>query len=127
MNALILDFLKTNGERSEAEIAKGLHVPMTVIQSHLSQLASAGAVICCKVTRFRGGKKIEGTSCRLSLEDRKPDGAGDVPTERALNRQAPALTDGRLSPPHGPRVRRWLEGRGGGGLFPQVDQCRRRC
>jgi len=67
MNALILDFLKTNGERSEAEIAKGLHVPMTVIQTHLSQLASAEAVICCKVTRFRGGKKIEGTSCRLSL------------------------------------------------------------
>jgi hypothetical protein len=67
MNALILDFLKTNGERSEAEIAKGLHLPMTLVQSHLLQLAFTGEVICCKVTRFRDGKKIEGTSCRLSL------------------------------------------------------------
>jgi hypothetical protein len=66
MNASILDFLKTNGERLEAEIANALHVPMTLVQSHVSQLSSAGEVVCCKVTRFLDGKKIEGTSCRLS-------------------------------------------------------------
>lgn len=66
MNASILDFLKTNGEQLEAEIAKALHMPMTLVQSQVSQLSSAGEVICCKVTRYIDGKKIEGMSCRLS-------------------------------------------------------------
>jgi hypothetical protein len=66
MNASILDFLKTNGERLEAEIANALHVPMTLVQSHVSQLSSTGEVICCKVTRYLDGKKIEGTGCRLA-------------------------------------------------------------
>ena len=66
MNASIIEFLRVNGEKMEAEIAKGLQIPMTQVQSQLAQLSSAGDVICCKVTRFAGGKKIEGTSYRLS-------------------------------------------------------------
>jgi hypothetical protein len=66
MNTLILDFLKANGERLDAEIAAALQVPMTLVTRHVSQLSSAGKVICCQVTRFRDGKPIEGVSCRLS-------------------------------------------------------------
>jgi len=66
MNAAIIDYLHVNGEKMESEIAKGLQVPIAVVQSHLAQLSSSGEVICCKVTRYLGGKKIEGTSYRLS-------------------------------------------------------------
>lgn len=66
MNALILNFLKTNGEGLDADIAKALHLPVAQVKNQVSQLSSAGEVICCKVTRYVDGKKIEGISCRLS-------------------------------------------------------------
>jgi hypothetical protein len=66
MNASIIDFLQVNGEKMEAEIAKALQMPMTQVQSQLAQLSTTGEVICCKVTRYLGGKKVEGTSYRLS-------------------------------------------------------------
>jgi hypothetical protein len=66
MNASILHFLKTNGERLDAEIAEALQISVAMVTSHVSQLSAAGEVICCKVTRYIEGKKIEGVSCRLS-------------------------------------------------------------
>jgi hypothetical protein len=66
MNALILDFLKANGERLDAEIAAALQMPMSLVARHVSQLSAAGEVICCKVTRYLDGKPTEGVSCRLS-------------------------------------------------------------
>jgi hypothetical protein len=66
MTAVIMEFLQDNGEKMEAEIATALHLPIAQVQSQLAQLKVAGEVICCKVTRFSGGKKVEGTSYRLS-------------------------------------------------------------
>jgi len=66
MKNTILQHLRTNGEQLDVEIAKALHVPKTLVLSHISQLSSAGEVICCQVTRYVGGKQIEGVSCRLS-------------------------------------------------------------
>jgi DNA-binding IclR family transcriptional regulator len=66
MNTAILNFLRTNGEQMDAEIAEALHMPKTQVQRHISQLSSTGEVICCRVTRYFDGKKVEGVSCRLS-------------------------------------------------------------
>jgi len=66
MKTTILQFLRNNGEQLDVEIAKALHVPKTLVLSHISELSSAGEVICCQVTRYVGGKQIEGVSCRLS-------------------------------------------------------------
>jgi hypothetical protein len=66
MKNTILQHLRTNGEQLDVEIAKALHVPKALVLSHISQLSSAGEVICCQVTRYIGGKQIEGVSCRLS-------------------------------------------------------------
>lgn len=66
MTAAIIEYLQINGEKMEAEIAKALQLPMSQVQSHLAQLSVNGEVICCKVTRFPDGKKVEGTSVRLS-------------------------------------------------------------
>jgi len=66
MKTSILDFLKTSGEQLDAEIAEALQMPMTTVRRDVSQLSAAGDVICCKVTRYVNGNKIEGVSCRLS-------------------------------------------------------------
>lgn len=66
MNTQILAYLEANGEGLDADIAKALHVPVALVRTHVSQLSMAGEVICCMVTRYRGGRKIEGVSCRKS-------------------------------------------------------------
>ncbi len=66
MSASILQHLRANGEQLDADIAKALRMTHAQVESHIAQLSAAGDVICCKVTRYIGGKKIEGVSCRLS-------------------------------------------------------------
>jgi hypothetical protein len=68
MNASILKFLRSNGEQLDAEISQALNIPMAQLKTQVAQLSASGDVICCKVTRFIDGKKIEGTSCRLSCD-----------------------------------------------------------
>jgi hypothetical protein len=80
MNVSILDYLKANGEQLDMDIAAALHIPMPQLRTLVEQLSASGDVICCHVTRFIDGKKIEGTSCRLSCDlpapsrGRKPGG-----------------------------------------------------
>lgn len=66
MRTTILEFLRSNGEQLDAEIAKALHLTKAEVLNHISQLSSAGDVICCQVTRYLGGKPVQGVSCRLS-------------------------------------------------------------
>ena len=68
MDANILKYLRSNGEQLDADISKALNVPMARLQPAFAQLAESGELICCKVTRFINGKKIEGTSYRLSCD-----------------------------------------------------------
>ena len=68
MDANIMKYLRNNGEQLDADISRALNVPMTQLQPTFTQLAESGELICCKVTRFINGKKIEGTSYRLSCD-----------------------------------------------------------
>lgn len=68
MNAAILKYLKANGEQLDSEISQALNMSMTQLKNQVAQLSASGDVICCKVTRYIDGKKIEGTSCRLSCD-----------------------------------------------------------
>ena len=81
MNVKILDYLKANGEQLDMELSAALRIPMAQLKTLVEQLSASGDVICCHVTRFVDGKKIEGTSCRLSSDlpaptrGRKPGGS----------------------------------------------------
>lgn len=66
IDAAILHFLKTNGPQSESQIAEALNLPVAQVHGHVAQMSSAGEIICCSLTQFKDGKKIEGISCRLS-------------------------------------------------------------
>lgn len=68
MNVRILDYLKTNGEQLDVDISTALRIPLPQLRTLVEQLSASGDVICCHVTRFVEGKKIEGTSCRLSCD-----------------------------------------------------------
>ena len=68
MNAAILKFLRANGEQLDADISQALRIPIGQLRQLVDDLAASGEVICCRVTRFSDGKKIEGISCRLSCD-----------------------------------------------------------
>ena len=68
MSADILRFLRKNGEQLDAQIAEALNMPIDRISLELSQLALAREIICCNLTRYRNGDKVEGVSCRLSCD-----------------------------------------------------------
>ena len=80
MTSDILRFLKNNGEQLDAQIAQALNIPMPHLQREIVQLSLANEIICCNLTRFVAGQKIEGVSCRLSCDTpaaargRKPAG-----------------------------------------------------
>jgi len=88
INSTILNFLKANGQRSETEIAEALKMPITRVRNHVAQLSSTGDIICCSLTRFQDGKRIDGVSCRLSCytpppaRGRKPGAKRAAGTEK---------------------------------------------
>jgi hypothetical protein len=67
MNSMILDFLKIHGEQLETDIAKALRLPIKAVKADVAQLSSAGEIVCCNVTRYLNGIRVDGVSCRLSL------------------------------------------------------------
>lgn len=67
-NVTILQYLKANGEKLDSELAEALAIPIGQLRDLVAELSVTGDVICCKVTRFVEGRKIEGTSCRLSCD-----------------------------------------------------------
>lgn len=72
MNETILGFLRNNGEQLDVDMAESLSIPLDNLREEIARLAASGDVICCKVTRFIEGRKIEGTSCRLSCDPPTP-------------------------------------------------------
>jgi transcription initiation factor IIE alpha subunit len=62
----ILQCLKKHGERLDSDIAKEMGMPLAAVREGLADLAAAGAVVTCNLTRFEEGKRIEGWLCRVS-------------------------------------------------------------
>ncbi|OGT01233.1 MAG: transcriptional regulator [Gallionellales bacterium RIFCSPLOWO2_02_58_13] len=62
----ILQYLKTNGEQLDTDIAKATGIPLAKTHLYLAELATQRQIMVCHSIRFEGGKKIEGISCRLT-------------------------------------------------------------
>ena len=90
MNASILKYLRANGEQLDSDLSQALQIPIAQLRNLVTELSASGDVICCKVTRYIDGKKIEGTSCRLSCDlpaparGRKPGVKKDPDADRIL-------------------------------------------
>ncbi|WP_300336856.1 ArsR family transcriptional regulator [Accumulibacter sp.] len=72
MTDAILGFLRANGEQLDVDIAQSLDIPIADLRDEVARLAALGDLICCRVTRYIDGRKIEGTSCRLSCDPPTP-------------------------------------------------------
>lgn len=62
----ILQYLKQNGERLDAEIAEAAGLSLTKTRHYLEELAARGEVVAYQSTRFEDGEKIVGIRCRLA-------------------------------------------------------------
>jgi hypothetical protein len=62
----VLQCLKKHGQRLDSEIAKETGIPLATVRKRVADLAAAGAVVTCNLTRFEDGKRIESWLCRVS-------------------------------------------------------------
>ena len=65
MNA-ILQYLKTNGERLDTEIAEAVGLSLAKVRVQLAELAAKREIMVCYSTRYEKDKKIEGMKCRVA-------------------------------------------------------------
>lgn len=72
MTETIIAFLRANAEQLDVDMAEALNIPLPELREQVARLAASGDVICCRVTRFIDGRKIEGISCRLSCDPPTP-------------------------------------------------------
>jgi len=62
----ILQYLKKNGQQLDLEIAAATGISLQKVRSSLSDLSAQGEISRCRVTRFNGGKTVEGMLCRIA-------------------------------------------------------------
>lgn len=62
----ILQYLKTQGERLDTDIAKATGISLAAVRLELAELAARCEVVACHSIRFVKGKKIEGTIYRVA-------------------------------------------------------------
>lgn len=62
----ILQYLKTHGERLDAEIAQATGQTVANVRKQLIELAAKGEIMSYQSTKFENGKKIEGIRCRVA-------------------------------------------------------------
>jgi len=62
----ILQYLKTNGEKLDSDIAANAGISLATAHSQLTELEAKGQVMSCHKIRFVDGQKIEGMSYRLA-------------------------------------------------------------
>jgi len=63
---VIIQHLKDYGEQFDTEIAEALNLSLDQVRTAVKSLSAKGTVMSCFVTRYHGGEKIEGWSCRPS-------------------------------------------------------------
>ena len=64
--AKVLQYLKAHGERLDADIAKATGISLQEVRASVTDLSAKGEVMMCRLTRFEGGKQIDGWLCRVS-------------------------------------------------------------
>lgn len=62
----ILQYLKTHGERLDAEIAEALGISLAKAQSYLSELTDKREIMTCHSIKFVNGNKVEGMTYRIA-------------------------------------------------------------
>ncbi|MFA7268427.1 MAG: hypothetical protein WC073_03695 [Sterolibacterium sp.] len=78
----ILQYLKQHVQQLDSEIATAMRIPLAQVRVSLIDLSARGEISSCSVTRFNGGKPVEGMLYRIagfippSAPGPKPGGSG---------------------------------------------------
>ncbi len=62
----ILQYLRKNGQQLDLDIAAATGIPLPKVRMLLSDLSARGEISRCSVTKFNGGKAVEGMLCRIA-------------------------------------------------------------
>jgi hypothetical protein len=62
----IHQYLKSNGEKLDTEIADALGLSLNLARQHLSELVTRGEIMSCHTIRFVDGEKFEGMTYRIA-------------------------------------------------------------
>jgi predicted ArsR family transcriptional regulator len=62
----ILQYLKTQGERLDKDIAKATGISLAAVRLQLAELTARHEVVACQSIKFNKGKKFEGTIYRVA-------------------------------------------------------------
>lgn len=62
----ILEYLKHGGERLDSEIAAATGLSLANVRLHVTDLHARGAVMMCRLIRYKDGKEIDAMLCRVS-------------------------------------------------------------
>ena len=65
-NALVLEYLKKHGQRSDREIANETGISLIQVRTSIAELETIKAISSCSLTYFEGGVAVVGMLCRLS-------------------------------------------------------------
>jgi hypothetical protein len=64
--AQVLSHLKKHGQLLDLEIASATGIALSQVRKALADLTTRGEISQCRVTHFKGDKRIEGIQCRIS-------------------------------------------------------------
>jgi len=62
----ILQYLKANGEKLDADIAEAVGLSLSKVHYYLAELFAKGEIVACHSIRFQDDRQIAGILCRLS-------------------------------------------------------------
>ncbi len=62
----ILQYLKSNGERLDSEIAAATGTSLENVRKEVTSLSAKGEVILCRSIRYTDGKEVEAVLCRVA-------------------------------------------------------------
>ncbi len=62
----IINCLKKHGQLLDHEISEETGLPLPTVRHSLSGLSERGEISSCSVTRFKGGKPVKASLCRIA-------------------------------------------------------------
>jgi len=62
----IINCLKQHGQLLDREISEETGIPLTSVRDSLSDLSERGEISRCSVTRFKSGKPVKSSLCRIA-------------------------------------------------------------
>lgn len=62
----IVQYLKEHGEQADSQIASATGMSLDSVRQAVARLAAEGELMVCRSIRYKDGKEVEATLCRVA-------------------------------------------------------------